>query len=61
MLFNIYFNDLASSSSHCEVYQYANDTLLLSRHQNNRRTVEMLPEDTVNMNWCNSDLIYIST
>lgn len=61
LLFNLYVNDLAQSILHCRVFQYADDTLLVSRHANYDQAVTELQVDTVNvMSWYINNLISIN-
>lgn len=42
LLFNLYVNDLAKTVLGCDIYQYADDTLLFSRHINFHDAISLL-------------------
>lgn len=61
LLFNLYVNDLSKTISGCEIYQYADDTLLVSRHLNlSSATVKLQENSTQVMDWFKANLIKIN-
>lgn len=52
LLFNIFVNDISSSITNSIMFQYADDTVLLSRHLVYQRAVGMLQLDVISvMDW----------
>lgn len=61
LLFNLYVNDLSQAIFRCRVFQYADDTLLVSRHTNYHQAVAELQTDTTNViSWYRKNLISIN-
>lgn len=61
LLFNLYVNDLAKSVSGCQIFQYADDTLLLSTHINCNNAINLLQANATQvMNWFDANLIKIN-
>lgn len=61
LLFNIYVNDLYSVVSNCIIYQYADDTLLLTRHTSYPEALQMLQQSSNKvMDWFSRNLISIN-
>ena len=61
LLFNIYVNDLESVAVGCRVFQYADDTLLVSRHVDFCKAVHILQSDVVNlMDWYSNNRIKVN-
>lgn len=61
LLFNLYVNDLPLSLSGCDIFQYADDTLLLSRHLTLSDAVRLLQVDSCRvMDWFSSNAIKIN-
>lgn len=61
MIFNICAQDLSYRSPLCGVFEYADDTLLLSHHLNYKRALVMLQKDTfITMTWFRSNLISLN-
>lgn len=52
LLFNLYVNDFSSVISKCNIFQYADDTLIISRHVNYDTATALLQQDTMQaMKW----------
>uniref|UniRef100_A0A6B0VGV2 Putative tick transposon n=1 Tax=Ixodes ricinus TaxID=34613 RepID=A0A6B0VGV2_IXORI len=61
LLFNLYVNDLAKTISGCEIFQYADDTLLVSRHINLHSATSLLQADATRaMDWFEANIININ-
>lgn len=61
LLFNIYVNDMASAVTNCMIYQYADDTLVLTHHLSYPKAMEMLQQSCNElMDWFNQNLIAIN-
>lgn len=61
LLFNLYVNDLSKAVSNCQIFQYADDTVLLSRHIYYADAVNLLQYDSLNvMNWFRYNLIEVN-
>lgn len=61
LLFNIYVNDISTRVSKCRLFQYADDTLLVSRHLNYYHAVNLLKHDATQiMDWFDENLITIN-
>lgn len=61
LLFNIYVNDMCTAVSDCILYQYADDTLLLTRHLSYPKSIEMLQRSSNQlMEWFNRNLLDIN-
>lgn len=61
LLFNIYVNDLVSVTSGCKCYQYADDTLLISRHVNFDSACNNLQTNASRVvDWYSSNLLKIN-
>lgn len=61
IFFNIYVNDLSSSCTRSKVFQYADDTVLVSRHNNYELAMEYLQHDCMRvMRWYSDNLININ-
>lgn len=61
LLFNIYVNDLCRVISDCSIYQYADDTVLVSRHINYEKALGMLRSDSMRvMDWFHNNRITIN-
>lgn len=43
---NLYVNDHCKADSNCEIYQYAEDTVVLSRHVSYADAVNLLQRDS---------------
>lgn len=62
LLFNIYVNDTSSVVTTCFIHQYADDTVLFSRHLDYQRAMEMLQVDAVNlMDWFSTNKLRVNT
>lgn len=62
LLFNLYVNDFSSAISECRVFQYADDTLMVSSHANYDVAIEKLQKDLVlAMDWFQSNLIRVNS
>uniref|UniRef100_A0A0K8R5B7 Putative rte ele1 orf1-h 1e-60-j 4 n=1 Tax=Ixodes ricinus TaxID=34613 RepID=A0A0K8R5B7_IXORI len=52
LFFNIYVNDISTSITTSKIFQYADDTLIFSRHLVYERAIEMLQIDVAKiMDW----------
>lgn len=61
ILFNVYVNDISNSASHCQLFQYADDTVLLAKHPVHSTSVAMLQSDTLSvMDWFSRNAITIN-
>lgn len=61
VLFNLYVNDLSDSILYCRVVQYADDTLLISRHIEYATAVKNLQHDCEQlMEWFENNVIGIN-
>lgn len=61
LLFNIYVNDLESVISGCRIFQYADDTLLVSRHVDFFQAVNILQCNVIKlMDWYSSNRINVN-
>lgn len=61
LLFNIYVNDLQSAIPRCKIFQYADDTVILSPHINFVDSLTTLQNDAVKMmDWFHSNLIEVN-
>lgn len=61
LLFNLYVNDLAKSVSGCQLYQYADDTLLVSTHIKCSSAINLLQDNATQvMNWFDANRIKIN-
>lgn len=57
LLFNLYVNDLAKTLSGCEIYQYADDTLLIPRQLNLCSALALLQDNAMHlMGWFDANL-----
>lgn len=62
LLFNLYMNDFPSAIAKCKVFQYADDTVLLSKHLNYGRAVNVLQSDINNaVRWFSQNRITINS
>lgn len=62
LLFNIFVNDMASVVNGCTIYQYADDTLLVSRHINFHDSVNTLEENATHiMDWFADNMMDINS
>lgn len=61
LLFNIYVNDLPKAVNFCTVFQYADDTVLLSSHVRYHEAVELLQSDVLRlMNWFSANVMRVN-
>lgn len=61
LLFNLYVCDLALVTNSCTIFQYADDTLLVSKHMQYEAAVALLQSDIKNvMNWFRKNRIKVS-
>lgn len=61
LLFNIFVNDIAESVPGCIVYQYADDTLIMSQHINYLDSIRQLQSHaTAVMDWFERNLISVN-
>lgn len=61
LLFNLYVNDLSRGITFSNVFQYADDTVLVTRHVAYSSAVSHLQEDALRiMNWFSSNLIKVN-
>lgn len=61
LLFNLYVNDLPKAARYSQVYQYADDTVLLSRHLYYADAITLLQKDSIAiMDWFDSNLINVN-
>lgn len=61
LLFNLYVNDLPRSTASCEIFQYADDTLLLSGHLNLTDAVIFLQAGSMCvMDWFDANAIKVN-
>lgn len=61
LLFNLYVNDISTRVSNCRIFQYADDTVLISRHLNYEKALHLLTEDATHlMDWFDENLIKIN-
>lgn len=61
LLFNLYVNDLAKTVSGCDIYQYADDTLLVSRHINLQEAISLLQTNaSLVIDWFDANYIKIN-
>lgn len=62
LLFNIYVNDISNVISNSQIFQYADDTVLLSRHLYYTDAVRLLQQDTLEiMKWFESNKLLVNT
>lgn len=61
LLFNVYVNDLETVISGCDIFQYADDTLLVSRHINFEKAVHALQLNVLKvMDWYAANRIRVN-
>ena len=61
LLFNLYVNDIVASVSSCRVFQYADDTVVVSSHLNYDHALQLLSYDSMKvMDWFDANLIKIN-
>lgn len=61
LLFNLYVNDLAKSVAGCEIDQYADDTLLLSRHIDLSNAISLLQDNATRvLDWFEANCIKVN-
>lgn len=61
LLFNLYVNDFSSAISKCTLFQYADDTLIVSRHINYEDATVSLQQDAIQaMNWFEGNQIKVN-
>lgn len=61
LLFNLYVNDFSSAISKCKIFQYADDTLIISRHINYQDATAILQQDAKQaMNWFEANQIKVN-
>lgn len=61
LLFNLYVNDISRAISNSHVFQYADDTLLVSKHFDYGVALRQLQSDAVQiMDWFDSNLISVN-
>lgn len=61
LLFNIYVNDLPQAVKFCKVFQYADDTVLLSSHIRYHEAIDLLQLDVTRvMDWFSHNVIRIN-
>lgn len=61
LLFNLYVNDLSKTVSGCDLYQYADDTLLVSRHINLCSAISLLQTNATRViDWFDANCIKIN-
>lgn len=61
LLFNLYVNDIATRISTCKMFQYADDTLIISTHLDIHQAVQFLQHDVEQvMDWFSENLFSIN-
>lgn len=62
LLFNLYINDLPKAVRYCQIYQYADDTVLVSRHLNFGESMRLLQTDVCGlMDWFKANAIKVNS
>lgn len=62
LLFNIYVNDLSQVVKYSKIFQYADDTVLVSSHLHYSKAVELLQFDSIKiMDWFSRNVISVNT
>lgn len=61
LLFNLFVNDISTKLTSCKIYQYADDTLLVSSHVNYHQAVRALQHDATRvMDWFYENFITVN-
>lgn len=62
LLFNLFVNSISARVTSCGIFQYADDTALVSRHLNYCHAVRLLQDDALRiMDWFDENLIAINS
>lgn len=61
LLFNVFVNDMSKAVSTCKLFQYADDTVLLSRHLNYHAGITLLQDDTCHLHdWFKANCLTVN-
>lgn len=62
LLFNLFVNSMSARVTSCSIFQYADDTALVSRHLNYCHAVRLLQDDALRiMDWFDENLITVNS